>query len=131
MSNAVLSMDHLHLISLDPQKAADWYVRNLGAEIKQSLEVLGSPQVYLTCGGVSLILRGRRPGEEPQTQGGLQWGIDHFGFQVSGDFDLFCAGLRNKGVHFTTEPIDFSPSLRLAFIEAPDGVLIELLQRKK
>jgi hypothetical protein len=26
--------------------------------------------------------------------------------------------------------VDFSPSVRIAFIEAPDGVSIELLQRK-
>jgi catechol 2,3-dioxygenase-like lactoylglutathione lyase family enzyme len=131
MNGTVLSPDHLHLVSQDPLQAAAWYVQNLGAEIKQSQEVQGSPQVYVTCGGLSLIIRGQRPGEELQHRPGLQWGLDHFGFLVTGDFDVFCAELRKKGVRFATEPMDYSPVLRLAFIEAPDGVLIELLLRKK
>ena len=50
--------------------------------------------------------------------------------RVTGDFDGFCAGLRSKGVTFSLEPTDFNPTTRIAFIQAPDGVSIELLNRK-
>ena len=34
----------------------------------------------------------------PRTQKpGLQWGVDHFGLRVKGDFDAFCAGLQRQG----------------------------------
>jgi len=49
---------------------------------------------------------------------------------VQGDFDAFCAGLRAKGVKFSMEPTDINPTTRIAFIDAPDGVSIELLSRK-
>jgi hypothetical protein len=29
------------------------------------------------------------------------------------------------------DPVDFTPDIRIAFIEAPDNVSIELLQRKR
>jgi hypothetical protein len=32
-------------------------------------------------------------------------------------------------VKFTVEPVQFNPKTRIAFIEAPDGVSIELLRR--
>jgi len=49
---------------------------------------------------------------------------------VHDDLDGLCDELKKKGVVFTKEPVDFSPQLRLAFIEAPDGVSIELLRKK-
>jgi catechol 2,3-dioxygenase-like lactoylglutathione lyase family enzyme len=77
-----------------------------------------------------IIVRGERPGERVQDKPGLEWGADHFGFQVNGDFDAFCAGLRAKGVTFSLEPTDINPATRIAFINAPDGVSVELLCRK-
>ena len=50
---------------------------------------------------------------------------------VKGDFDGFCSELRQKGVTFSMEPTDFNPTTRIAFINAPDGVSVELLNRKE
>jgi lactoylglutathione lyase len=126
----VIQLDHLHLISEDPQSAASWYAEKLGGKIIMSYEVLGAPQILITLGGMTFIIRGGRPKEQPSKKQQLEWGLDHFGFKVSGDFDGFCDELKKKGVPFTMDPVDFSPGLRIAFIQAPDGVSIELLQRE-
>ena len=78
-----------------------------------------------------IIVRGQRPGETAQDKSNLEWGADHFGFQVKGDFDGFCAGLKAKGVAFSMEPTDINPTTRIAFVAAPDGVSVELLSRKE
>ena len=130
MSDASIVFDHVHLISEDPEAAAAWYAENLGGEIAASAEVLGAPQAVVAFDGSFIIIRGQRPGEQVEEKSGLKWGTDHFGFQVNGDFDRFCDHLKKKGVPFTMDPVDFSPSVRIAFIEAPDGVSIELLQRR-
>ena len=93
-------------------------------------EVKGAPQVYVSIAGALVIVRGQRPAESAGQKPGLQWGVDHFGLRVKGDFDGFCTGLRGKGVTFSLEPVDFNPTTRIAFINAPDGVSIELLNRK-
>ncbi len=130
MNDVNIVFDHVHLISEDPQSTASWYEDKLGGKIISSAEVRGATQVLVSFEGATIIVRGRRPGEQPDVKEGLQWGTDHFGFHVHGDFDGFCAALKKNGVTFTTDPEDFSPSVRIAFIEAPDGVSIELLQRK-
>jgi lactoylglutathione lyase len=130
MSKFGLVFDHVHLISEDPQGAASWYADKLGGRIVLSQEVRGAPQFHVAFGDITIIIRGQRPGEQPGMKNSLLWGNDHFGFQVPGDFDRFCADLKEQGVTFSVDPVDFNPSLRLAFLEGPDGVSIELLQRK-
>ena len=130
MPNARLAFDHVHLVSKDPHAAANWYVDKLGGEVVRSVEVRGAPQIYVSFGGAMVIVRGQRPAELAAEKPGLQWGVDHFGMRVQGDFDGFCTGLRNKGVAFSMDPTDFNPTTRIAFIKAPDGVSVELLHRK-
>ncbi|OGA05000.1 MAG: hypothetical protein A2W68_06265 [Betaproteobacteria bacterium RIFCSPLOWO2_02_64_14] len=131
MPDASLSFDHVHLVSEDPHAAARWYVDNLGGKVVRSMEMRGAPQVYVSFGGAMVIVRGQRPAELAAARPGLQWGVDHFGMQVKGDFDAFCAGLRGNGVTFSLEPTDINPTTRIAFVNAPDGVSVELLNRKE
>ena len=131
MATASLSFDHVHLVAKDPQATATWYVEKLGGKIARSAEVRGALQVYVTLGGFIVIVRGQRPQETANDKPGLEWGVDHFGVRVQGDFDEFCGELRGKGVTFSLEPRDFNPTTRIAFINAPDGVSIELLNRKE
>ena len=130
MDNTKIVFDDVHIISEDPQSTASWYADKLGGKIIGSAEVRGAPQALVAFEGATIIVRGQRPGEQPSRKEGLLWGTDHFGLQVHGDFDGFCDDLKKKGVTFTLDPEDFTPSVRIAFIEAPDGVSIELLQRK-
>jgi lactoylglutathione lyase len=130
MTNATLTFDHIHVISPDPKATAAWYKDHLGGEIVREAAVLGAPQVYVSFGSAMVIVRGQRPEEAAADKPGLQWGVDHFGMRVKGDFDAFCSGLRSKGVEFLMEPTDFNPTTRIAFVQAPDGVSVELLNRK-
>ncbi len=131
MPNPNITFDHVHLISQDAPAAAHWYVDKLGGDIVRNVTVKGAPQVYVEIGGgTMLIVRGERPGEATGNKPGLEWGVDHFGVRVKGDFDAFCAGLKAKGVVFSVEPTEFNPTTQLAFIKAPDGVSVELLNRK-
>jgi len=124
-----LSFDHVHLIARDPHATANWYVDMLGGRVTQSGERHGAPQVYIDFGGASVIVRGQRPNERAADKGSLEWGVDHFGLQVAGDFDGFCAELKRRGVEFSMEPTSISASTRIAFVRAPDGVSVELLSR--
>ncbi len=130
MSDNSISFDHVHLVSEDPESTASWYVENLGGKILASSEFSGAPSIVVAFKGATVIIRGQRTGEQANKKGGLTWGTDHFGFRVKGDFDGYCDDLKKKGVPFSMEPTDFTPSIRIAFIEAPDKVSIELLQTK-
>ncbi|MGA6925420.1 MAG: VOC family protein [Desulfosarcina sp.] len=130
MGNVGMVFDHVHLVSEDPESAGSWYEEKLGGKIVESAETGGSLSVRVAFEGATVIIRGKRTNEKPIKKPELQWGTDHFGFSVNGNFDAFCNDLKNNGVKFTIDPFNFTPAIRIAFIEAPDNVSIELLQRK-
>ncbi len=37
--------------------------------------------------------------------------------------------LKGKGAHFSMEPVTFTPGTKIALVQAPQGVLVELIQR--
>ena len=141
MSDTIVVFDHIHLISEDPRSAAGWYGEMLGGNTVGESEVRGAPQISVSFKTVNLLIRSRRQGEAPDSPNRLQhfadyishnqWGTDHFGFRVVGNLDEFCDQLKKKGATFSVEPYDFVPGVRIAYLEAPDGVSIELVQAEQ
>ncbi len=137
--NELLVIDHIHLISRDAHAAAQWYCDIFDGEITHVQESLrGAPQVDVKVNGLTIVIRGQRPGEEPAETRPMrhfdaysshdEWGIDHFGFTYRGDLRAFCDKLKGKGVRTAVEPWDFKPGLVLCYVAAPDGVSIEIVQ---
>ena len=131
MASAEIRFDHVHLVARNPVETAQWYADMLDGQIWKRVEVRGAPQIYVAFGDAYVIVRGQRGVEAIGEKVKLAWGIDHFGVRVNGDFDTFCAILKQRGVVFDMEPTDFNASTRIAFIQAPDGVSVELLSRKQ
>ena len=138
MSNPKFKFDHVHIVSEDPKASAAWYVEMFGATIAADTIARGAPQIFVELGGTTILIRGRRPGEEPENARPIQsysdfsshnaWGTDHFGFMYEGDLAAFCAELRAKGVQF---PVALKKGVNgsvLCYVSAPDGVSIELMQ---
>ena len=138
MSNPALTFDHIHIISEDPKASAAWYVEKLGATIAADTVARGAPQIFVSLGGMTILIRGRRPDEDPAPPRPIRsyadfsshnaWGTDHFGFLYKGDLAKFCDDLRAKGVTF---PVPLKKGVNgsaLCYISAPDGVSIELME---
>ena len=140
MSGTEVVFDHVHVISEEPESAAAWYADMLGGTVTRRSEVRGAPQIAVAFSGATILVRGRRPGEQPATRPPLQsfsnfvshdqWGADHFGFKVVGDLNAFCDAVRLKGGAFAVEPYEFAPGTRIAYLAGPDGVSIELVEAK-
>jgi lactoylglutathione lyase len=138
MAKPALKFDHIHIISRDPQAAVDWYVEMFGASITANTNARGAPQIFLDVGGAVIVVRGKRPGEEPIASRPIEpqsdfsshgeWGTDHFGFLYDGDLEAFCEELRKKGVAFPV-PLKRGVNGRmLCYVSAPDNVSIELME---
>jgi lactoylglutathione lyase len=124
-----VTWDHIHLRSKDPEATARWYERMLGAEVVRTTQQ-GKPRIDLKLGGANVFIAEVTAGDgvNPPPVTPYQ-GLDHFGLMVSG-IDAICADLKAKGVEFTREPTTVRPGVRVAFLRAPEGVSIELLERK-
>jgi len=138
MSNPAFRFDHVHIISETPHASADWYVEMFGATIAADTVARGAPQIFVSLGGTTILIRGRRPGEEPLATRPIRpyadfsshnaWGTDHFGFMYNGDLTTFCDELRAKGVDFPVPLKQGIGGSLLCYVAAPDGVSIELMQ---
>jgi catechol 2,3-dioxygenase-like lactoylglutathione lyase family enzyme len=138
LSNPAFKFDHVHIISKDPEASANWYVEMFGATIAASTTARGAPQIFVELGGMTILIRGQRLGEDPVAARPVHryadfsshnaWGTDHFGFLYQGDLEAFCAELRGKGVSFPVELKKGVNGSLLCYVAAPDGVSIELMQ---
>lgn len=138
MSNPAFKFDHVHIISKDPKAAAAWYVEMFGATIVADTVARDAPQIFVDLGGMTILIRGERPGEDPASARPIRrhadfsshnaLGIDHFGFLYQGDLTAFCNQLRTKGVTFPVELKQGVGGSLLCYVAAPDGVSIELMQ---
>jgi catechol 2,3-dioxygenase-like lactoylglutathione lyase family enzyme len=138
MSNPAFKFDHVHIISENPHASAVWYVEMFGARVAADTVARGAPQIFVELGGMTILIRGKRPGEAPASARPIRpfadfsshdsWGTDHFGFLYQGDLAAFCAELRGKGVQFPVELKRGVGGSLLCYVAAPDGVSIELMQ---
>ena len=121
--------DHIHLRSPNPEATAQYYERMFGAEVLRSMQQ-GKPRIDLKLGGANIFIAPVAPGEgvNPPPTTPYQ-GLDHFGLTVS-NIDAVVAELKAKGAEFTREPTTVRPGVRVAFLRGPEGVSIELLERK-
>jgi len=128
---ATYRYDHIHLRSHDPKATAQYYERMFGAKVIESIQSDGQPRVDLDINGLTVFIA-RVPADakigEAPTEPHL--GLDHFGLLVE-NLDEAAAELRQRGAKFVTEPRTIRPGVKIAFIEAPEHVQIELLERSE
>jgi catechol 2,3-dioxygenase-like lactoylglutathione lyase family enzyme len=119
--------DHVHLRSLDPEAASQFYINMLGAKFVSRLETEKAFRITVNLGGLMLFIERVPSG----THGPLPppaLGVEHIGLVVT-DLDAAVAELDAKGVVFSQRPISPRPGTRICFIKAPDGAQVEVLER--
>jgi predicted enzyme related to lactoylglutathione lyase len=116
--------EHVHLISADPEKTADFYIRLLGAKQLASATLPGGMKmVRLDLGGSLIIISSSRV--QPPV-----YGLDHFGLTTD-DLDASVTELKAAGCKFRMEPTEIAPGTRIAFFWTPENVLIELVETRE
>ena len=124
--------EHLHLKAPDPKKTADWYVNAFDFEIVSD-RMRDTGDRFIECkttDGVIVRISGARTGEATgDGSADVHFGIEHFGLTVD-DIDAEVKRLEGLGAKLHEGLTDGSSGTRIAFIEAPDDVRIELLQRE-
>jgi catechol 2,3-dioxygenase-like lactoylglutathione lyase family enzyme len=123
-------IDHIHLISPNIERTKQWYCDVLGGKETFCGEFKGNKVYFIDLNGFNIIMIEQLPDGTPlpatiETREGL----DHFGLAVD-DLDAAVSALKKKGVRFVVDPLQVRPGVRIAYIEAPDKVRIELTERR-
>jgi catechol 2,3-dioxygenase-like lactoylglutathione lyase family enzyme len=127
-------LDHVHVYSMDPESSVHFYQECFGAEpIGKTHTSYGADMFFVRLGGLALVLAPYPPGTRPgvpssYTDGTYQdaFGVAHIGLHVE-DLTEAVETVRQHGVSVLAEPREHA-GLRFAYVGAPDGVIIELLQ---
>jgi catechol 2,3-dioxygenase-like lactoylglutathione lyase family enzyme len=125
----VYTYDHIHLRSRDPQATMAFYEKMFDARRVEFVQSNGIPRVDLDLNGLTIFVAevdaGARLPSAPETS---YIGLDHLGLRVD-DVDAAVAELRERGATILKGPVTIRPGVRIAFVQGPDNVRIELLQR--
>lgn len=126
---AAFTFSHIHLYSRDPMATAQYYHRMFDAKIIESVQTDGQRRIDLDINGLAIfILRVPAETDMPDSPVAPHLGLDHFGFRVS-NLDKVAAELKRKGAEFAVEPYTIRPGVRIAYVQAPENVRVELVER--
>jgi catechol 2,3-dioxygenase-like lactoylglutathione lyase family enzyme len=120
--------DHIHLRSLDAPKAAAFYVDAMGAREVTRMDVQGRLRIILDLGGLRVFVE-QVPAGTPQPPAPPFVGIEHIGLAVD-DLDAALAALTARNTRVVDGPRQARPGVRVAFLDGPDQVRIELIERR-
>ena len=127
------AINHVHIRSADPHASAAWYVEHFGAKVLSAREVMpGTITVSMDAGGPVRLNISSKPDGSSNERAAAELnklGLEHFGFDVD-DIDGDMARFEAAGVRIILPITEVPGGTRLAYIEGPDDVLIELVQRR-
>jgi lactoylglutathione lyase len=112
----IVTWDHVHLRSPDPEATAAWLEDILGGVI-----IRGPGRIDVKLGGANVFIAPVAAGD----------GVNTPPVTPYQGLDTVAAEIKAKGVEFTKEPTTIRPGLRICFIRGPQGISVELLERDK
>lgn len=120
--------DHVHLVSKNPVKTADFYEKTFGAKRDGFSELPdGRTLVSVALDGPSI--KAVHPRAEPLVPNTLPdgCGLEHFGLRTD-NIEEAVAELKAQGVKCVQEVTAINPTVKIAFFISPEDILIELLE---
>jgi catechol 2,3-dioxygenase-like lactoylglutathione lyase family enzyme len=131
----VKSLDHLHIYAAEPEHSAKFYEDHFEArELVRDNNVNGDLRIFLSLGEQVLVVgsfpAGLGPATPPAVGDGAfthGFGIAHFGLRVD-DAVAAASELASAGIPVIGEVVREESGLTYVYVEAPDGVVLELTQ---
>lgn len=111
---------HVHVVSDDPERTINWYAEFFGGEVAHPMDV---PTLWAIQYGPIVLVATKREGPLAPT---MHRSADHLGWSFT-DLDAAVERMKAGGVKIVRDVFPFGPT-NIAFVESPEGVLIECLQ---
>ena len=130
-------LDHIHVFCLDPDASLRFYIDVFQAGVLgKAYGSDGGVRHFLRLGGLALVLAPYPEGTDPAVPAAYRdgiyergYGVGHFGLHVE-NVDESVETVRQRGAKILAEPREFVGA-RFAYVGAPDGVIIELLEHRQ
>lgn len=120
-----LIFNHVHYRCADFAATRHFYCDVLGGTCHGFVELGGREHMHITLGAASLFFA--RDTAAVATPADARAGAYHIAFAVA-DHDAAVAHFKTRGAKFISEGLRPTDKLKVAFIEAPDGMQVELME---
>jgi catechol 2,3-dioxygenase-like lactoylglutathione lyase family enzyme len=126
----VATFHHAHIKSHDPRASARWWADTFGAALLPEMafgDMLFAP---VELDGVRINITSPAPGDGERIAAAPEiphFGLEHLGLEVD-DLDGLLERFTEQGLE-VYERRPGAGGYEIAFVEAPDGVCLELLER--
>lgn len=124
-------IEHIHFLCADPEASATFFKIYFQASEIERVKLPDWLIIRLRIGPTIIALSPKRGDQvlgDPAP--GLRRGFSHIGLTVSG-LDALVERMRAGGVTVTVDPFDIAPTVRGAYVLAPDAIELELLEPKR
>ena len=119
-------LHHSGIKSADINKSIDFYTRILGLEILEKIDLVGRSFYFIGNDRTRIEIEQANPGDE-MILVDKGFGLYHLAFAVE-NIEELAVRLKCESVRFIMEPVQLRPDRKIAFIEDPDGVRIQLIE---
>jgi catechol 2,3-dioxygenase-like lactoylglutathione lyase family enzyme len=124
----IAGLDHIHFICGDVEGAVKYFKNVFEARETSRGEIRGFPVVRVNVKGAIIALMGTAPGSSELVPGKGSRGLDHIGFRVD-ELEKTVEDLKKRGAKIGIGPSTGGPGVKYAFVDGPDGIRIELVER--
>jgi catechol 2,3-dioxygenase-like lactoylglutathione lyase family enzyme len=121
----VYALNHLHHETKDVPGAVAFYQKVFGATADPPFERGGATWVAVRLGQLQITVT-NRPAKDMEL--GRYQGLDHFALTTD-DFDATLAAVKKNGIPLWTGPLTLDNGQRIAFVQGPDHLKIELMEK--
>jgi len=123
-----LQFEHVHYRCADMPATVKWYIDVMGATFIAEKVLAGNPAVRLELGGTVLnFFPAKAEAGLKVTPATEKLGAYHIAFYVE-NLEEAVQYYKNRGAIFCLEPFMAAADLKVAFIDAPDGMQVELME---
>ncbi len=123
------SFEHVHVACRDVEEMQKFFVDVLGGRLAARRSTKEYLNVEIDLGGGLIFLRRLGANEALAARPGVIGNLDHIGLRVA-DLNAALAYLRSAGLRVLEGPVDWRDDLAFAYVEGPEGLIIELLDRR-
>lgn len=118
--------NHAGIKTADVNRSLHFYCDILGFRKLEEVVILNKNYVFVGNDTIKIEIEEKKPAD---TQANMkeQSGLYHLCFTVD-DIEKTASELKEKDVKFMLPVSQFIPGRKIAFIEDPDGVIIQLIQ---
>jgi lactoylglutathione lyase len=119
-------LHHTGIKTPDIKRSIDFYTRVLGLEVLEEVKVLERSFYFVGNDRTRIEIEEANPGDE-MILVDKGYGLYHLAFAVD-DLEGLAARLKAESVRFIMDPVQLRSDRKIAFIEDPDGVRIQLIE---